>query len=93
MPSLPAPVATETPVDVERTVGNLVDVVGAATSGDLKGTGAAVDATVGGVLEDAGLPALPPVTEPLAGTVEGLGGAVGTTAGGVPETANVSLAG
>ena len=93
VPSLPAPVATETPVDVERTVGNLVDVVGAATSGDLKGTGAAVDATVGGVLEDAGLPALPPVTEPLAGTVEGLGGAVGTTAGGVPETANVSLAG
>jgi hypothetical protein len=79
VPTLPIPIAGEPPLDVERTVGSVAEIVREAASGDLSGTGAAVDTTVGGVLEDAGRPAPPPLAEPLTGTVEGLSVTVGPT--------------
>ena len=79
-PSSQVPVDVVPSIDVEGTVGDVVGIVGEAASGDLTGTGAAVDATVGGVLEQAGLPAPPPVAKPLTGTVEGLTATVEATA-------------
>ena len=90
LPAVPAPNPIKSPVDVERTVGNGVDVVGAVASGDLKGTGAAVDATVGGVLEDVGLQPAPPIGEPLAGTVEELVGGANGAARDVVGTAGAT---
>jgi RNA polymerase sigma-70 factor, ECF subfamily len=80
VPALPEPIRATSPVDVDGTVGNVVDLVDEAASGDPTGTGAAADATVGGALEDTGLPAPPPIVEPLTATVEGLSGAAPTSA-------------